>query len=86
MLDNVRNIRDDFAYNLKIDNLNDATESEKLPGHIEEMKRLWTNFRDDMCSWQENEPLRLMLKDIWRVCLEGFRVFESNFRLFRQET
>lgn len=86
MLDNIRNIRNDFAHNLKIDSFNDACESEKLPKHIEVMKNFWNEFDEDMCYWQENKPLRLMFKDIWRVCLEGLRVFESNIRLFRQET
>jgi hypothetical protein len=39
-----------------------------------------------MIYWKENEPLYLMFKDIWRVCIEGLRVFELNIRLFRQET
>jgi hypothetical protein len=86
MLDNIRNIRNDFAHNLKIDSFNDASESEKLPGHINEMERLWDRFQNDMCYWQKDEPLRLMFKDIWRFCLEGLRLFESNVRLFRQET
>ncbi|MBF04964.1 MAG: hypothetical protein CMP76_16920 [Flavobacterium sp.] len=86
MLDNIRKIRNDFAHNLKIDSFNDANESEKLPGHIEEMRRLWDKFQNDMCYWQNDKPLRLMFKDIWRVCVEGLRVFESNVRLFRQET
>ena len=86
MLDNIRNIRNDFAHNLKIDNFNDANKSEKLPKHIEEMTKLWNNFQNDMCYWKENDPLQLMFKDIWRVCIEGLRVFESNVRLFRQET
>ena len=86
MLDNIRNIRNDFAHNLKIDSFSDAGESEKLPGHVEEMKKFWDKFQNDMCYWEENKPLRLMFKDIWRVCVEGLRVFESNVRLFRQET
>jgi hypothetical protein len=86
MLDNIRNIRNDFAHNLKIDSFIDANESEKLPGHIEEMRRLWDKFQNDMIYWKENEPLYLMFKDIWRVCIEGLRVFELNIRLFRQET
>lgn len=86
MFDNIRNIRNDFAHNLNIDSFNDANESEKLPRHIEEMKRLWEEFQNDMCYWHTDEPLRLMFKDIWRVCIEGLRVFESNVRLFRQET
>lgn len=86
MLDNIRNIRNDFAHNLKIDSFNDANKSEKLPGHIDEMRRLWNKFQDDMCYWKIDKPLRLMFKDIWRVCIEGLRGFESNIRLFRQET
>jgi hypothetical protein len=86
MFDNIRNIRNDFAHNLKIDSFNDANESEKLPGHIEVMRRLWDKFQNDMCYWQKDKPLRLMFNDIWRVCVEGLRVFESNVRLFRQET
>ncbi len=86
MLDNIRNIRNDFAHNLKIDNFNDANKSEKLPKHIEEMKKLWNNYQNDMRYWNEDKPLQLMYKDIWSVCIEGLRVFESNIRLFRQET
>ncbi len=86
MLDNIRNIRNDFAHNLMIDSFNDTKKSEKLPGHIDEMKRFWNKFQDDMCYWQDDKPLRLMFKDIWRVCIEGLRIFESNIRLFRQET
>lgn len=86
MLDQIRNIRNDFAHNLKIDSFNDAYKSEKLPTHIEEMKKNWYKFQKDMCYWQENNDLRLMFKDIWRVSLEGLRVYESNIRLFRQET
>lgn len=86
MFDNIRNIRNDFAHNLNIDTFNDAIESEKLSSHIEEMKKLWEEFQNDMCYWQNNEPIRLMFKDIWRVCIEGLKVFESNVRLFRQET
>lgn len=86
MFDNIRNIRNDFAHNMKIDSFNDSNESEKLPAHIEEMRRFWDKFQNDMCYWSKDKPLRLMYKDIWRVCVEGLRVFESNVRLFRQET
>lgn len=86
MLDCLRNIRNDFAHNLKIDSFLDADQSEKLPVHIAELQKLWTKFKQDMCYWKEGEPLRLMFKDIWRVSVEGLRIFESNIRLFRQET
>lgn len=86
MLDVLRNIRNDFAHNLKIDSFENENESEKLPLHIGEMRRFWNTFQKDMCYWTEGKPLRLMFKDIWRVCLEGLRVYESNIRLFRQET
>ncbi len=82
----LRNIRNDFAHNLKIDSFSDAEKSEKLPEHIDEMDRLWNKFKRDMCYWHNGDSLRLMYKDLWRVCIEGLRVYESNIRLFRQET
>lgn len=86
IMNTIRNIRNDFAHNLNIDSFSDSEKSEKLPKHIAEMKRLWEKFKNDMCYWNEGESLRLMYKDIWRVCIEGMRVYESNIRLFRQET
>ena len=82
----IRNIRNDFAHNLKIDSFSDSDKSEKLPKHIKDMNRLWNKFRNDMCYWNNGDLLRLMYKDIWRVCIEGLRVYESNVSLFRQET
>lgn len=86
IMNTVKNIRNDFAHNLNIDSFLDSEKSEKLPKHIKEMERLWEKFKKDMCYWSEGESLRLMYKDIWRVCVEGLRVYESNIRLFRQET
>ena len=79
IMNTIRNIRNDFAHNLNIDAFSDSEKSKKLPKHIAEMKRLWEKFKNDMCYWNEGESLRLMYKDIWRV-------YESNIRLFRQET
>lgn len=86
MLHNIKNIRNDFAHNLKIDSFDDANESKDLQKNIKEMRDLWEKFNADMCYWHENDPLIFMFKDIWRVCIEGLRIFESNVRLFRQET
>ncbi|AOW20723.1 hypothetical protein [Urechidicola croceus] len=86
IMNTIRNIRNDFAHNLNIDSFSDSNKSEKLPKHIKEMERLWEKFKNDMCYWNKGESLRLMYKDIWRVCVEGLRVYESNVRLFRQET
>lgn len=86
IMNTVRNIRNDFAHNLNIDSFSDSEKSKKLPGHITEMKRLWEKFRNDMCYWNKGDSLRLMYKDLWSVCVEGLRVYESNVRLFRQET
>jgi len=86
MLNNIRNIRNDFAHNLNIDGFDDAHKSEKLLAHIDEMKCLWHKFENDMCYWSSGKPIRLMFKDLCRVSLEGLRVFESSIRLFRLET
>ena len=86
IMNTIRNIRNDFAHNLDVDSFSDSNKSEKLPKHINEMKRLWEKFKDDMCYWNTAESLRLMYKDIWKVCVEGLRVYESNIRLIRQET
>lgn len=86
MLDCLRNIRNDFAHNLSIDSFEDSEKSEKLPTHLKDLDRLWHMFESDMCYWKEGKPMRLKFKDVWRVSLEGLRVFESNVRLFRQET
>ncbi|MFI1770264.1 hypothetical protein [Thalassobellus citreus] len=82
----LRNIRNDFAHNLNIDSFLDSAKSEKLPENISEMERLWKKFESDMCYWNNGDSLRLMYKDLWQVCIEGLRVYESNIRLFRQET
>ena len=86
ILNNLRNIRNDFAHNLNIDRFDDAPKSQKLPTHIEEMKSLWKKFENDMCYWSSGKPLRFMFKDLFKVSLEGLRCFESSIRLFRQET
>jgi hypothetical protein len=86
MFDNIRCIRNDFAHNLKIDSFNDLEKSEKLKKHVENMKKLWGEFQEDMYYYQKDSSLLMMFKDIWRVSIEGLRVFESNIKLFRQET
>lgn len=82
----IKDIRNDFAHNLEIDNFADAEKSKKLPKNLIKLKEKWLEFEDDMCYWSPEEPIRLMFKDIWRVTLEGIRVYESNVVLFRRET
>lgn len=86
IMNTIRNIRNDFAHNLNIDSFSDSEKSKKMPTHIKEMKRLWEKFENDMCYWNEGDTLRFMYKDLWRVCVTGLRIYESNVRLFRQET
>lgn len=86
MCDIIKNIRNDFAHNLKIDNFDDADKSKKLPKNLLKLKEKWFEFESDMCYWSLEKPIRLMFKDIWRVSLEGLRVYESNVILFRKET
>lgn len=86
MLDCLRNIRNDFAHDLNIDSFKETQKSNKLQTHIKDLEKLWEMFKNDMCYWSDGKPLRLMYKDVWRVTIEGLRVFELNVRLFRQET
>lgn len=86
MIDCIKSIRNEFAHTFEIDSFDDANESTKLPNHLKDLDRFWTQFESDMCYWKKGEPLRLKFKDIWRVTIEGLRAYESNVRLFRQET
>lgn len=86
MIENILRIRNVFAHSPYIDNFIDVDKSENLQKEIEIMKSLWVSFEDNMTYWSEGDPIRLMYKDICLVCLEGLHVFESNVKLFRQET
>jgi hypothetical protein len=84
--DLIKNIRNEFAHNLKIDSFKDADNSKVLPKLLIKMEEIWKQFELDMCYYHSGESLVLMFKDLWRVTFEALRVFETNVRLFRQET
>jgi len=86
MIECIKDIRNEFAHNLEIDSFADAEKSQKLQLHLKTLDRQWIQFKSDMCYWDNKKPLRLKFKDIWRVSIEGLRIYESNVRLFRQET
>lgn len=75
MLNNLRNIRNDFAHNLNIDGFDDAHKSEKLPTHIEEMKRLWNKFENNMCYWSINQPFKINVQRFMEHFYRGFKSF-----------
>ena len=50
------------------------------------MKEYKIEYNTEMPYWKDGEPIRLLFKDIWRVCLEALRIYEGNIKLFRQET
>jgi hypothetical protein len=82
----INNIRNCFAHELNVDSFEEAENTGQMSAHISEMKRLWKKYKYDMNYYQEGGELRLMYKDLWSVALEGFRVYELNIKLFRQET
>jgi len=86
MIDIMRIIRNDFAHNFEIDNFEDFKKTSKLSKHVGDMQKMWKRFEEDMAYWHEGKATRYMFKDIWRKSLDGLRVFESNVKLFRQET
>ncbi|WCM42957.1 hypothetical protein MG290_04565 [Flavobacterium sp. CBA20B-1] len=87
MINLIKNIRNDFAHNLAFDNFKDVPKSEnKLLRNIEQMKEYWNKYSHEMVYWEKDEKIRMLFKDIWRVCIEGLRVYEINIELFRQET
>jgi hypothetical protein len=86
MVDLLRNIRNVFAHYLEIDGFEDEKKSKKLPNYILLMKEYKIEYNTEMPYWKDGEPIRLLFKDIWRVCLEALRIYEGNIKLFRQET
>jgi len=96
MLNIIRNIRNGFAHHLKFDSFEDLIaernnnynqkELRNLFNNIDQLEKTWHKYENDMCYWSNGKPMRLMFKDIWRVTLEGLRVYEGNVKLFRQET
>lgn len=86
MITVIKDIRNDFAHHLEIDNFNDATKSKDLPKNIEKLKKYWNSYSSEMAYWLNDDNIRLLFKDIWIVCLEGLRVYENNIELFRKET
>lgn len=84
--DLLREIRNDFAHSYVIDSLNEAEKIEKLPEKLEKMDKLWHKYKSEMIYWKEGQPLRFQYNDLWRVCIEGFKVYELNVKLFRIET
>src|SRR5690554_6303 len=87
MINLIKNIRNDFAHNLTFDSFKNVPKTEKnLIKNIEKLKEHWNNYSSEMPYWQKDDNIRLLFKVIWRICLEGLRVYEINIELFRQET
>lgn len=84
--DLLRQIRNDFAHSYVIDSLSEADKIAKLPEKLLDMGKLWHKYKSEMIYWKEGKPLRFQYKDLWRVCIEGFKVYELNVKLFRKET
>lgn len=84
--DLLRSIRNDFAHDYSIDSFDDAVKIEKLPGRLIKMDKMWSLYKSDMIYWKKDRPIRLQYKDLWRICIEGFKVYQLNVELFRQET
>lgn len=84
--DILRQIRNDFAHSYVVDSLSEADKIDKLPEKLRVMGRLWREYEPEMIYWKEGRPLRFQYKDLWRVCVEGFKDYELNVKLFRRET
>lgn len=86
MLDLIKKIRNEFAHNLRIDSLKDLNKSEKTNQLINQMCKIWEQYKDEMTYWDKKKELRLLFKDICNICIEGLMVFEFNVKQFRSIT
>ena len=65
----IRNIRNNFAHNLEVDNFLQLEDLK--PCLINEMRQLWTKYEIDMNFWKSDKSLVFMYKDICRTAIEG---------------
>jgi len=82
----VNNIRNEFAHTLEIDRFTQAKKSSKLTGFLKQLDAYWNDYENDMTYYKIEPKTIQKFKDIWRVAIEGLRVYERNIKLFRQET
>lgn len=83
--DLLRQIRNDFAHNYEIDSLEEAGQVKKMPQRLKLMNDIWHEYEPEMPYWKSGRPLRFQYKDLWRICIEGFKMFELNVKLLRRE-
>lgn len=84
--DLVRNIRNEFAHHLNIDNFSDAHYSKKLPELIRDLEANWKKYESEMTYGKINSSPINKFKDIWYKALSGLHVYEKNIKLFREIT
>ena len=82
----LKNIRNKFAHHLYLDKFKDAKKADELVALLKLLDTYWERYKDDMVYFKIKPTTLQKYKDLWRVSLEGIRVYENNIILFRQET
>lgn len=84
--DLIRNIRNEFAHNLQIDNFDEMTDQTKLKKYLIDLDKICRDYKEEMHYSKNNPTYIRKFKDVWRKSFAGFRSYEKNIRLFRKMT